>query len=76
VHHFMPFITVVRMVSRPAPLVSVAMCTVAMQVPVVVQEAKAALAGGHCVVIGLQATGEAAAQVQLLSSNRPLVLAP
>jgi hypothetical protein len=51
-------------------------CTVDMQIPVVVKEAKAALAGGHCVVIGLQATGEAAAQVQLLSRNRPLVLAP
>jgi hypothetical protein len=37
-----------------------------LQIPVVVQEAKAALAGGHCVVIGLQATGEAAAQVRLL----------
>lgn len=33
-----------------------------MQVPAVVREATAALAAGHAVVIGLQATGEAAAQ--------------
>ena len=59
----------------PHLLSIVTMCTAGMQIPVVVQEAKAALAAGHCVVIGLQATGEAAAQVQLLSSNRPLVLA-
>ena len=32
------------------------------QVPTVVEQAKAALAAGHAVVIGLQATGEAAAQ--------------
>jgi hypothetical protein len=68
--------TIVGMVSLPAPPFDVKECTVATQIPVVVQEAKAALAGGHCVVIGLQATGEAAAQVQLLSRNRPLVLAP
>ena len=75
-HPFVRCSTVVRMASRPAPLVNVTTCIVAMQIPVVVQEAKAALASGHCVVIGLQATGEAAAQVQLLSSNQPFVLAP
>lgn len=35
---------------------------VSMKIPMVVKEAKAALAEGQCVVIGLQATGEAAAQ--------------
>lgn len=35
------------------------------QIPLVVKEAKAALAAGQCVVIGLQATGEAAAQVSI-----------
>eukprot|EP00208_Stichococcus_sp_RCC1054_P000099 CAMPEP_0206143488 /NCGR_PEP_ID=MMETSP1473-20131121/20743_1 /ASSEMBLY_ACC=CAM_ASM_001109 /TAXON_ID=1461547 /ORGANISM="Stichococcus sp, Strain RCC1054" /LENGTH=921 /DNA_ID=CAMNT_0053538919 /DNA_START=201 /DNA_END=2963 /DNA_ORIENTATION=+ len=35
---------------------------VSMKVPSVVREAKGALAAGHAVVIGLQATGEAAAQ--------------
>lgn len=32
------------------------------QVPTVVEQARAALGEGHAVVIGLQATGEAAAQ--------------
>lgn len=36
------------------------------QIPLVVKEAKAALAAGQCVVIGLQATGEAAAQVSII----------
>ena len=34
-----------------------------LQVPTVVVEVKQALADGHCCIIGLQATGEAAAQV-------------
>jgi hypothetical protein len=32
------------------------------QVPTIVEQAKAALAEGHCVVIGMQTTGEAAAE--------------
>jgi hypothetical protein len=43
-----------------------------LQIPIVVQEAKGALAGGLCVVIGLQATGEAAAQVQSYRINMHL----
>ena len=37
------------------------MCKSMVQVPTVVAEARRALEEGHCVVIGLQSTGEAAA---------------
>ncbi|XP_076442125.1 uncharacterized protein LOC143281076 isoform X2 [Babylonia areolata] len=37
-----------------------------LKVPAVVKEAKAALEAGHCVVIGLQSTGEAALDTDLL----------
>ena len=33
-------------------------CSMGLKVPAVVAEAKAALDAGHCVVIGLQSTGE------------------
>ncbi|KAK3607117.1 hypothetical protein CHS0354_014268 [Potamilus streckersoni] len=40
-----------------------------MKVPFIIKEAKEALATGHCVVIGLQTTGEASLESELLKSK-------